>query len=117
MERSETSRRKVYFLACLICVVLLSLFSTSVSWSSGDNAIKPPVKADGGSENKEKLSPRSLLGALTDPAHKKINQKDPTLTTDKDTYLTGETIVFTGEDWAPGEAVTVLITRGKGAIA
>ena len=54
MERSETSRRKVYFLVCLTGVVLLSLFSTSVSWSSGDNDTKPQLKADGSSENKEK---------------------------------------------------------------
>jgi len=114
MERSKTSRRKVYFLACLICVVLLSLFSTSVSWSSGDKDTRPQLKAGGKSENKKQDDSRSLFGALANRGRKSTIQKEPTLTTDKDTYLTGETIVFSGEDWAPGEAVTVVITRGEG---
>jgi len=39
-------------------------------------------------------------------------ESDPTLTTDKEAYVTGETIVFTGEHWVPGEAVTIVINRG-----
>jgi len=35
---------------------------------------------------------------------------DPTIGTDKSTYLPGETIVFSGANWAPGEAITIVIS-------
>ncbi|HXT61656.1 MAG TPA: hypothetical protein VN696_01340, partial [Pyrinomonadaceae bacterium] len=35
---------------------------------------------------------------------------DPTIATDKSTYLPGETIVFTGANWTPGEAITIVIS-------
>ena len=61
------------------------------------------------------MSQRSLLGALTDPAHKSRSiRKNPRSPPTKTHISPGETIVFSGEDWAPGEAVTVVITRGEG---
>jgi hypothetical protein len=42
-----------------------------------------------------------------------LNQQQPTLKTDRDIYLPGETITFTGTDWAAGEAVTIVISAGS----
>ena len=38
----------------------------------------------------------------------------PALSTDKPTYSAGEVVTFRGEDWAPGEPVTIVITADGG---
>ena len=44
--------------------------------------------------------------------------EEPTLVADKISYLPGETIVFSGGSWKPGEGVTIVIkTNSAGIIA
>ncbi|HEV7473082.1 MAG TPA: hypothetical protein VGN90_03470, partial [Pyrinomonadaceae bacterium] len=40
-------------------------------------------------------------------------KKKPSVTTDKGSYLAGETITFSGSNWTPGEGVSIVIT-GEG---
>jgi hypothetical protein len=44
------------------------------------------------------------------PSARLADQDQPTLATDKGSYLPGETITFTGANWVPGEAVTIVIS-------
>jgi hypothetical protein len=39
-----------------------------------------------------------------------VLEDNPTIKTDKSAYLPGDTIVFSGANWAPGEAVTIVIS-------
>ena len=41
----------------------------------------------------------------------RTRQDGPTIQTDKSEYLPGDTIVFSGTSWAPGEAVTIVISN------
>jgi F5/8 type C domain-containing protein len=52
-------------------------------------------------------TPAMLQGAAS------MKQGKPTLTTDRGSYVPGETITFTGTNWAAGEAVTITIA-GEG---
>src|SRR5207253_4632007 len=109
VNRSEKSPRKVYFLLCLTGLMLMALFATSVSWSSPGNGAGVSIK-ESGSEKTTSAFKHSRLTAFW-PKSEVIGDSDPTLVTDKDSYVAGETIVFTGEHWAPGEAVTIIINR------
>ena len=102
----------MYFLLCLTGLMLMALFATSVSWSSPGNGAGVSIK-ESGSEKTTNAFKHSRLTAFW-PKSEVIGDSDPTLVTDKDSYVAGETIVFTGEHWAPGEAVTIIISRGEG---
>ena len=41
----------------------------------------------------------------------RTREEGPTIKTDKSEYLPGDTIVFSGANWAPGEAVTIVISN------
>src|SRR5207247_10031541 len=97
------SPRRVYFLLCLTGLVLMALFATSVSWSSSSNSAGDLIK-ESSSEKTTNAFKHSRLTAFWSESEV-IGDSDPTLVTDKDSYVTGETIVFTGEHWAPGEGV------------
>jgi hypothetical protein len=58
-----------------------------------------------------------LLAQFTSSVSSSAQQGEPTIATDKSTYLSGETITFSGTNWAPGEAVTIVITPNSGAEA
>jgi len=55
----------------------------------------------------------SLAPAVTAKPTPQV-KKTATLTTDKPVYSAGETVTFRGEDWAPGEPVTIVIAPEDG---
>jgi hypothetical protein len=95
----------VYFLICLAGVVLLTLIGTGISWSSAANS------GSSGSTRMNSADRESFRNVSRDEVRvpQAVDQGYPTITTDKGNYLAGDTIVFNGTNWTPGEAVTIVI--------
>ena len=95
-------------------LALVASYSTGFSRSSlannssGDSTERPARESRGNSDGDEVRS--SETGAVVSfHGRSAADQGLPTITTDKGTYLATDTIVFRGENWAPGEAVTIVI--------
>src|SRR6185295_20158284 len=71
-------------------------------------------KSSGKSE-RQHASGATTLALLATPLM--TAQSQATFRTDKEIYLPGERIVFTGTNWAPEEAVTIFITTGNSNVA
>ena len=105
--------------ARLVLVLSFVSISVAVGWtftpstSSRNNAkVETSGASSKPSEKSEPLqaSRTATLALLTTPLM--TAQSQATFRTDKEIYLPGERIVFTGTNWAPEEAVTIVISTG-----
>jgi len=74
--------------------------------TKGDVSKLPSEKSE-----RQRASGPATLALLATPLM--APQSQATFRTDKEIYLPGERIVFTGTNWAPEEAVTLVISTGN----
>ena len=89
MKMRATSRTP-FFVLCVFTIV----FCQAVFAAGAKMALQPPDDGQGGGAS-----------ASSDP---------PTLISDKASYLPGDNIIFSGTNWAPGEAVAIVVNVDAG---
>ncbi len=111
---APASHRSLYFFLGLIGLLALAPLVASVS-SSGPGNKSPEAKANGDSKNGQSANNQQRKSKQAGrPLRPKASEGDPAITTDRGHYLPGETITFSGTDWAAGEAVTIVIASSSG---
>ena len=97
--------------------VFLALAAAIVSTNSSAVSKKPGSESKGtssaGMRGLDLRPSRFATAGLSKLTLKNAIEDQPTITTDKTSYLPGETIVFTGTNWAAGEAITIVINADE----
>src|SRR5438445_7592100 len=94
----------LFVLLAMAAMIFVSMRPSSAN-SAGATASKSR-SASGDLEAKLFELERNLSKANV----RQVNADGPSLTTDKASYLPGETITLTGADWTAGEAVTIVVS-------
>src|SRR3989442_1519831 len=97
--------------------IFLALAAAVISSSSSAVSKKPTSESNGtSSEGMRGLNLHPSRFATAGSSKLTVGsavEDQPTITTDKTSYLPGETITFTGTNWAAGEAVTIVINADE----
>src|SRR6266516_2873743 len=106
--RKTSTRGHLVALFILMAMAAMALVSTAPSSANSTHAKSARTSGSSSKDLEAKLfKPERKLFR---PNVRAANEDQPTLTTEKENYLPGETIAFTGKNWTPGEAVTIVIS-------
>src|SRR6185369_6963507 len=100
----------------IVLFVFLALAVAVISSSSSAVSKKPASESNGASAGRRGLDLRPGRVATAGRSRLTVRraiEDQPAITTDKTSYLPGETIVFTGTNWAAGEAITIVINADE----